>query len=246
MYKDDRIDSIRIDYHRVTKIPADLNADETAQDFVTLDHNEHLYIDRKTGTIEYFQKIGQECDITHTYHLGDGVACMLDEYDADDFLSEIEGNPDDAVDDPLDTATYSAEIRFRYSEPRCFSGSYDKKSLPEDWPFFMDDLCDYLSFYESGQIMDPRIYGKTKKRSGDYMFVFVTFEENGQEYSYLCDNKDVSEGDRVLVPVGKGDKETAATVKKIEYHPADEAPFPIDKIKSIIRVVDEEESDTTV
>ena len=230
----------------MTKIPADLNADETAQDFVTLDHNEHLYIDRKTGTIEYFQKIGQECDITHTYHLGDGVACMLDEYDADDFLSEIEGNPDDAVDDPLDTATYSAEIRFRYSEPRCFSGSYDKKSLPEDWPFFMDDLCDYLSFYESGQIMDPRIYGKTKKRSGDYMFVFVTFEENGQEYSYLCDNKDVSEGDRVLVPVGKGDKETAATVKKIEYHPADEAPFPIDKIKSIIRVVDEEESDTTV
>lgn len=239
--KEDRIDSIRIDYQRVTMIPVGIKTDGTPREFVELDHTEHLYIDRKTGTVEHFQKVGQECDITHTYHLGDGIDCLLDEYDADSFLSEIEGNPDDAVDDPLDTATYRAEIMFRYSEPRCFSGSYDKKALPKDWHFFMNDVREYLRFYEMGQLMDPRIYGRVKRRSGNYMFVFVTFGESGQEYSYLCDDESVSEGDRVLVPVGKSGKETVATVTKIEYHPADEAPYPIDKIKSVIRAADEEE-----
>lgn len=242
-YKSDRIESIKVDYRRVTKIHPGVIPDGAEWEFVTWNYNEHLYIDRETETIEHFQKIGEECDITRTYHIGEGVSDFLDDYDIDSFLTEIEGNPDDVIDDPMNVTTYNVEIRYKYAEPRYISGSYDKKALPADWPDFMDGVWEFMRFYGMGEIMDSNIYGKARRRSSDYMFVFVTFEEYGQEYSYLCDDDNVSEGDLVLVPVGNDSKTTVVPVSKIEYHPADEAPYPIEKIKRIIRVVDEKEFD---
>lgn len=240
-YKNDRIENIRIDYHRQTKIRPSVIHDGATWEFVTWDYNEHLCIDRETETIEHFQKIGQECDITRTYHVGEGVSDFLDGYDVETFLSKIIGNPDDAVDDPMEEKTYRVEIKFKYLDPRIITGTYDKKALPDDWQDFMDDVWEFIRFYGLGEIMDPGVFGKVKRCRGDYMFVFVTFDEYGQEYSYLCNDDSISDGDRVLVPVGNDGKTSIATVTRVEYHPAEEAPYPVNKIKNIIRAVDENE-----
>lgn len=243
-YKSDRIESIKIDYQRQTRIRPGVIPDGATWEYVTWDYNEHLYIVRATETIEHFQQIGQECDITRTYHIGEGVSNFLDDYDADSFLTTIVGNPDDAMDDPMEEKTYRVEINFKYSEPRIITGSYDKKALPNDWAEFMDDVWEFMRFYGMGEIMNPSIFGKAKRCRGDYMFAFVSFDEYGQEYSYLCNDESISEGDVVLVPVGNDGKTSVATVTRIEYHPAEEAPYPMNKIKSVIRVIEEDEADT--
>ena len=239
-YKNDRIESIKIDYHRQTKIHPGVIPDGATWEYVTWDYNEHLYIDRTTETIEHFQQIGQECDITRTYHIGEGVSNFLDDYDVDSFLTNIVGNPDDAIDDPMEEKLYRVEINFKYSEPRIITDSYDKKALPDDWPDFMDDVWEFMCFYGMGEIMDPSIFGKIKRCRGDYMFAFVTFDEYGQEYSYLCNNDNISVGDVVLVPVGNDGKTSEGIVVRIEYRPVEEAPYPIDKIKSVIRIIEKE------
>lgn len=242
-YKNDRIESISVDYHRVTKIKPVQIPDGVEWEYVTWDYNESLRIDRNTETIEHIQKIGEECDITRKYHVGEGISTFLDDYDSDTFLAVVEGNPDDVIENPLEEKTYRIMITYKYKEPKTICGTYDKKGLPSDWPDFMDDVWEFMRFYGMGEIMDPGVFGKTKRRNSDCIFAFVTFEEYGQEYSYLCDDDSISEGDEVLVPVGNEGKANIATVTRIEYHPESEAPYPMDKIKKIICVVQADELD---
>ncbi len=243
-YRPDRIESIKIEYHRVTKIRPRAIPEGAAWEYLTWDYREHMYFDRKTETIEHFQKIAEECDITRTYHIGEGISDFLDRYDAASLFSEVEGNPDDVTDNPMEEKTYRIELGLKYSEPRTVAGTYDKRALPKDWPEFMDDVREFIRFYGMGEIMDPDVYGQARRRRGEFIFAFVAFEDGGQEYAYLCGDESVGNGDLVLVPVGNDGKTAIAAVTRIEYHPAEEAPYPMDKIKSIIRLLHEDEMDS--
>lgn len=46
----------------------------------------------------------------------------------------------------------------------------------------------------------------------DYYIVYVKFDENGHEYTYLSEDKSISAGDQVIVPVGLEKEEKAVTV----------------------------------
>ena len=61
----------------------------------------------------------------------------------------------------------------------------------------------------------------------------VTFD-NDKEYCYLCDVS-VKKGDKVVVPCGSCDRETIATVVKTGEYTEENAPYPIDKMKKVIR-----------
>ena len=73
-----------------------------------------------------------------------------------------------------------------------------------------------------------------KELSGDvYHFVSVLFEESGRCYDYLCDDKSVKVGDKVIV---KGyDGETIVEVVDVSDKYESQLGLPIERFKKIIR-----------
>ena len=68
-----------------------------------------------------------------------------------------------------------------------------------------------------------------------YIFVNVSFDWGAKTYCYLCDDELIQEGDEVLVPVGKDGDLKTVYVESVELHTAEDAPFPIDKCKKVVR-----------
>lgn len=58
-----------------------------------------------------------------------------------------------------------------------------------------------------GELLDPAVYGRARRRTSDLMYCAVEFEEDGRRYHYISDDEEIAVGDFVLVPAGK---ETAA------------------------------------
>ncbi len=51
------------------------------------------------------------------------------------------------------------------------------------------------------------------------------------------------EGDLVVVPAGPDNHEAVVRIETIEYHSEDEAPFPVDKTKHILRKYEEDDDE---
>ena len=75
------------------------------------------------------------------------------------------------------------------------------------------------------------------KDDDEYIFVNVFFEGGGKTYCYLCDDDLIQDGDEVLVPVGRDGALKSVIVDSVELHTAEDAPFPIDKCKKVVRRV---------
>lgn len=72
------------------------------------------------------------------------------------------------------------------------------------------------------------------RRSGKLLtFVWVEFHDGGYPYSYLAERDIFHIGDRVKAPVGNGNHLLHGTVTDVKHLPADEAPYPLDKIKCL-------------
>ena len=235
----DRIEKVSIDYHRVTRIKPGMVQEGASWDYVTWDYSEHLTIDRATETLEHIQNIGTGCQVSRKYRVEDGIASLLDDLDAGAFFTNTKGNPPDVVRNPLETKEYTITIDYLYGEQRLLTGSFDKNGLPEDFAGFAENLFGFMRFYGMGEILDPSVHGKVLRKQSDYIFCNVQFDEYGKTYCYLTDDDTLEAGDRIVVPTGENNHETFATIESIEYHPADEAPFPIGRIKRIIRKVND-------
>lgn len=229
----DPIDRIEAKYDRNTKIMMKDRED----DYVIWDYHEKLVVDRESETIEYFRQIAEECDVCHKYHVSGGVSQLLDNLDADVF-SKKEGNPTDVYVDPLESRDYQIDIRTRRGKCRKITGTFDKKDLPINWSEFIESLLEFVSFYGMGEMLDERKYGKIRRRRNELIFCSVTFGEYGNQYWYLADEDIFEPGDFVIVPVGEDRHEEIARIESIEYHVKEEAPYPFDKIKHILRKFD--------
>ena len=83
-------------------------------------------------------------------------------------------------------------------------------------------------------------YGKPEPaeksvESGYYQFCAVQFKENGTSYSYLTGGISLKAGDFVMVPVGKRDVEKLARVTDVFVCSAQDAPYPPEKTKFVLR-----------
>lgn len=76
-----------------------------------------------------------------------------------------------------------------------------------------------------------------------YHFCSVIFSSAKQSYAYRTDNINVKIGDTVLVPVGKNNRELKATVVSTSQSLSFAAPYPINKTKKVIAVIEEENDD---
>ncbi len=233
--KPDKIRRICIDYHRITKIEPQAIPDDATWEYVTWDYTEQLVIDSKTESLELVQNIGTGCKISRKYEVQDGVESLLDDFDADYFFRNIQGNPDDVVETPNETKDYIITIDFEKSPQRIIKGTYDRNGLPDDFEEFAETVFDFIRFYGLGEILDPSVFGKQKRRRSDYIFCSVEFEDGYKTYYYLTDDESIKIGDLVLVPAGKDNNEAVVEVVDIEYFNEETAPMPIDKIKYVIR-----------
>lgn len=232
--KPDRVDKITITYRRVTKIKPKVPISDKEK-YCTWDYSEQLIVDRETETLEHIQRVGSGCVISRKYYVQEGVACFLDDLDADRLFEHITGNDPDVVIDPNETKDYEMTVDFNKRPQLVIRGTYDRNGLPEDWPEFAERIWDFKRFYGLGEILDPSVYMKAKRKVGDYIFCSVEFDEGGKSYYYLTEDDTLSIGDFVFVPVGKDGRAAIVEIVNIEYFPEEKVPFPLDKVKRIIR-----------
>lgn len=236
----DAITRIEIKYHRNTKIKPRVQ-EGTTLEYVTWDYNELLTIDRDSETLEHIREIGTGCKVTNSYYVQEGITRFMDDIDIDAF-SEIEGNPPDVVEDPLESKDYTITVFTKHGDTHIVTGTFDKKGLPADWPDFINNVYEFMAFYGLGELFDERVYGKAKRRQSDFIFCNVEFEDGGRTYCYLADSDDFCEGDLVVVPAGPDNHEAVVRIESIEYHSSESAPFPVEKIKHIQRKYEENET----
>ena len=67
-----------------------------------------------------------------------------------------------------------------------------------------------------------------------YIFCKVQFKGSYKSYTYRTEDETLAVGDFVDVPVGKNNDVAQARIVEIGYFDEEEAPFPIDRIKTII------------
>jgi hypothetical protein len=193
--------------------------------------------------LEHIQNIGSGCQVSRKYHVEEGVATLLDDVDVDEFFAHTEGNPPDVIINPLETKDYKITVDYLYGEQKILTGTFDKNGLPDDFSAFAETVFDFMRFYGMGEILDPAVHEKPLRKQTDYIFCNVKFDDYGKTYCYLTDDDNLKTGDYLVVPAGQDNHETIAQIESIEYHPAEDAPFPLDKIKKVIRKYDYSEVD---
>ena len=115
--------------------------------------------------------------------------------------------------------------------------------MPEDFSDFAETVIDFIHFYGFGEILDPLVYSKAKRRKSEYIFCSVTFDMGYKSYYYLTEDDSIEIGDFVLVPAGKDNHQAVVEVMNIEYFDEEDVPMPIEKIKQIIRKCTDEDFD---
>lgn len=231
---EDQVERIAIQFHRVMKIHREQPIDSLPNP-VIWDYKEQLSLDRAKGILEQVQTIGEECVVSHQYYIPEDIASLLDRLDIPRLLEPLPECPDDLIENPDDRRYYEMEIIFQHHPPCELSGYFDHYGLPSYWPELMENVWDFIRFYGSSEIISPSLYGAARRRKSDYIFCSVEFEDYGNTYYYLTTDDTIKPGDRVLVPVGKTNIEKDVTVTAVEYFQADQAPFPLEKTKSILR-----------
>ena len=102
---------------------------------------------------------------------------------------------------------------------------------------------DFMSFYGIGELFERGAYEKPKRTTSDYIFCDVEFDPGGKTYCYLADDDSYEVGDTVLVPAGHDNHEALVRIVDKNYYSKENAPFPVDKAKWIIKRIDEDEID---
>ncbi len=229
----DYVQRLCIDYHRITKIKPKTTDNEATNCF-TWDYSEQLVINRASSTLEHVQHIGSNCQVSRKLYVQGGVENLLDGI-KEGFFEDIKGEPVDAITDPNDQNHYRLTVDFHKAPQKVIIGSYGKDGLPVNWPSLMVEIYFFIRFYGMGEILNPSVYSKAKRRIGERIFLHTVFREYGKSYCYLTDDSSIAVGDHVLVPVGSQGKMSYVKVKSIEYLPEDKAPIPFEMIKPIIR-----------
>ncbi|MGX8678939.1 MAG: hypothetical protein ACQGQO_07530 [Sphaerochaetaceae bacterium] len=211
-----RIERITVDYHNLQKVSE-----------LTLDYAEHLCIDRSSEELVFDQIFGTGCIISKKYHVEDGISSLLDDQDPE----ELVACTDCKVQDPLNTKTYKITIDCLNEDQRVISGTFDRNGLPDGFADFANDVVSFTEFYSNLEMFNPSVL----RRKNELIFCKVQFGRYGSSYSYLTDDESLKAGDWVVVPVGSSGSESIGKIESIEYCTAEDAPYPIDAIKKIIR-----------
>lgn len=238
----ERIDNLKIEYFRETKIKPKVIPEGAEYEFVTWSYSENLTIDRATETLTNHIQFAEQCSVTNTYHVEEGISSLLNDLWPEMF-DEVTGNPPDVIDDPMEQRKYKITVLTNQGNEKVVEGTFDKLGLPDEYPEFIEKIYDFMAFYGIGELFNEASYGKAKRTSKDFIFCDVEFEPGGKTYCYLADDDSYEVGDTVLVPAGHDNHEALVRIVDKNYYSSENAPFPVDKAKHIIKRIDEDEID---
>ncbi len=91
-------------------------------------------------------------------------------------------------------------------------------------------------------IAKSNVINNNANPDNNYIFCKVSFGDNHVLYTYLA-NELYKEGDFVLAPAGKGNTESVVEIKEVRICTDEDAPYPIEKTKHIIRQLTNDEVD---
>ena len=223
----DRVERVTMQYYRTVKRKMDLPG------YFTWNYAETLVVDRKSKTIEYTQRIPSGGTASKKVYREKGLDILLDCIDVANPFGEIIDNPLDIGERPLETQEYILTIHFQNRPAKVIKGTYDKTALPSAWAQFASEVRWLLSTWGSGEMLDPNVYTRRTRQKGDYIYCQVEFTSGGKTYYYRTEDESIELGDTVIVPVGKDNQPTPATVVEVGFYGKDEVPFPLEKTKRI-------------
>ena len=88
--------------------------------------------------------------------------------------------------------------------------------------------------------------GRSFRKPNELIFCSVRFDNSSRTYCYLADKDEYEAGDQVVVPAGEDDREAVVEIESIQYLLAEKAPYPLDKIKHVIRKYDRNDPAETI
>lgn len=230
----DCVERVDVSYRRRSVIQPKPLPEQPEPRPVTWDYRERLIVDRESGSLELIREITAGCKVTLRYSVPGGIAEFLDGL-RPSALARTGDYPEDAIEDSDDRRDCAIVVRTAHGRESELHGAFDRDGLPRDWPKFIEAVQRFIDFYGLGELFERERYATPARRQSDRRFCFVSFDEYGREYSYLADDVELEEGDLVVVPVGKGMREAVARVERVVYRPESAAPFPMDKIKRVLR-----------
>ncbi|MDD2213502.1 MAG: hypothetical protein PHR21_03030 [Oscillospiraceae bacterium] len=204
-----------------------------------IDVQEQLSLNARDNQLVYTRQLRHQGRTNCIYELPWHLKTLLEALNPADF-TRIRGNPPDAQADLRDLKRYKIHL-YTYQGSSCIiSGGYDQLSLPEKWPEFIASVFDLLQTYTLGDLFDPALFHTPLRRQSDLAFYYVSFNLNqaydeGKTYCYLAKGTEYRPGDWVVVPTGPGNRETPARIVSVVYRQAADAPYPVSKLKLILR-----------
>lgn len=200
-------------------------------------YHEQLTLTRSSNTIKYCRQAVDGPAITTTFQWPANTMSLLDNLNPVEFTTTIPGLPANATDDNGQFGHFQCTITRRTLPAISFAGDYEQYRLPAPWADLMQTVEDLIDVPAMGSLLNPRCYLRKRRCLDEVIYIGVTFFDDGHEYHYLTDDDSIQPGDDVLVPVGVSNDEQVRTVTSKHYYKRDEVPYPLAKIKKVIKKV---------
>lgn len=222
----------------------DISVGEEDRTFIW-DYPEQLVVDLDEESVEILmdwspmKKISQKIDFKGLFDKFPEK--FYSAFDTPDLFLTVEGNPDDVIERQNRDRNYKIMVDYRHGPSRTIEGTFDRKGIPTDFAKFAEFLKQeiYIMF-PYGEILDPKVYGRAKRRVGEFIVCRVAFKDSLYSYLYLTDNDDIELDDMVMVPWGSDQEEKVGQIIEIEYYTEfscyKETGLSMDAIPKIIRL----------
>jgi len=222
---EDRIDRLKIEYHRNTKSNT-LNVD-------SIEYHETISLDRFTEELIYIKQQSIEHSSINKYQLKYYISGLLDKHNSSDLLTKTNKQSKQVINNHFESLNYKITIDYLFRGQVSVSGSFDRDDLPIDFSELAEDIKELINLYEQNDILNPLLYEKIGRKKGELIFCSVAFSKGGKSYYYLANDDVFKVGDTVYVSVGDEGEKSLGEIIEIEYYTKEKAPYPLDKIKSI-------------
>ncbi len=205
--------------------------------------NDTLKINVENETIEYIRNKFAGNQIKILCHFEEIIKENFEEIDARKLFTEFPNIPDDIVIDEDVKSSYEIVVEAENMPRKVITGQYCMEELPIDYPKIIRKVVKIIDDIELwGEIFNPAIYARPSKRKSDIIYCGIEFGEYSSIYHYITDDDSIEVGDTVIVPVGKNNREVEGYVAEKKYCPKEDVPYPLSKVKKIIRKIESVET----
>lgn len=199
-----------------------------------------LILDREANTFEFYKYING----IEQYHYKKGMSYYIDKVlkycEYENFLESDEEVFDE---EESDIKRYKITIDYYKNSQRITEGSFNKYGLPKDYPKFIEAIETYFDIDKTDTIFDSDLYNNPKDSENKHIYCSIIFQSGGKKYYYITEDNNIKVGDYVVVGVGIYNYEKIVEVVAVEHFEYDDVPFPLEHVKSILRIATDEDFD---